>query len=242
MKRYQNPDVFEPLAMAYALGTLQGRARARFETLMSQHFYLRVVTEAYEHQFAGLAGLLPPEEPSPQVWQRLEAELGLQQKQSRAESNEPKKASKWLNFSEWFHWPAMAFASVLAAVVTVFVMNNAQPDAYIAKLESIASESFALATVDRKDMSITVAMAGDLGAGDGVQPTLWCLSKNPDEEPIRMGTLKASGETQLSISADMFQGLQDVSQFAITLEPVDNSNAGPAGEQILVGDLMRGKE
>ena len=40
----------------------------------------------------------------------------------------------------------------------------------------------------------------------------------------------------------MFQGLQDVSQFAITLEPIDNSDAGPSGEQVLVGDLMRGKE
>lgn len=240
MKRYQNPDVFEPLAMAYALGTLQGRARARFETLMSQHFYLRVVTEAYEHQFAGLAGLLPPEEPSPQVWQRLEAELGLQHEQTKPKAT--KKASKWFDWSEWFHWPAMAFASVLAAVVTVFVMNNAQPDAYIAKLESIASESFALATVDKKDMSIKVAMAGDLNLADGLQPTLWCLSKNPDEEPIRMGTLKASGETQLSISADMFQGLQDVSQFAITLEPMDSASSGPAGEQVLVGDLLRGKE
>lgn len=239
MKRYQNPDVFEPLAMAYALGTLQGRARARFEQLMGRHFYLRVVTEAYEHQFAGLAGLLPPEEPSPEVWKRLEAELGLQQKPQKP----AKSARKWAFLTDWLHWPAMAFASVLAAVMTVFVMNSGQPDAYVAKLESIVSESFALATVSKKDMSIKVAMAGQLALDGDLQPTLWCLSKTPGEKPMRMGVLQASGETELAIDVDTFQGLEEVSQFAITLEPVSNASAnGPTGEQILVGNLLKGKE
>ena len=48
MKRYQNPDIFEHLAMSYALGTLQGKARLRFEKLMSKHLYLRAVTYAYQ--------------------------------------------------------------------------------------------------------------------------------------------------------------------------------------------------
>ena len=241
MRRYQNPDVFEPLAMAYALGTLQGQARVRFKKLMARHFYLRVVTEAYEHQFSGLVGLLPPEAPSPAVWQRLEAELGLEQQPAlEKKALKEKRSLAWV---DWFHWPAMAFASVLAAVITVFVMNNAQPDAYVAKLESIALESFALATVSKKDMAIKVAMAGRLALSDGLQPTLWCLSKTPGEKPIRMGVLNASGQTQLPISADAFQGLEDVSQFVITLEPADATSAAePVGQRILAGELLRGKQ
>ncbi|MGB1255595.1 MAG: anti-sigma factor [Thiolinea sp.] len=239
MKRYQNPDVFEPLAMAYALGTLQGRARARFQKLMAKHFYLRVVTEAYEHQFAGLAGLLPPEDPPAVVWQRLESELGFNET-----TVQPKKESKWLAWSEWFHWPAMAVASVLAAVVTVFVMNSAQtgPDAYFANLRSLGSESVAMASVSKKEMAITIAMTEKLKVGEGLQPTLWCLSKKPGEKPIRMGALNTSGKTQLSINADTFRGLADVSQFAITLEPAGAANAEFGGEQLFVGDLMKGKK
>ena len=67
MKRYQNPDIFEPLAMAYALGTLQGQARQRYESLMDKHFYLRAVTEAYERQFMGLAEAVPPVNPPESV-------------------------------------------------------------------------------------------------------------------------------------------------------------------------------
>jgi len=33
LNRYQNPEIFEKLAMAYAAGTLHGRARLRFEKL-----------------------------------------------------------------------------------------------------------------------------------------------------------------------------------------------------------------
>ncbi len=243
MKRYQNPDVFEPLAMAYALGTLQGRARARFEQLMVRHFYLRVVTEAYEQQFAGLVDLLPSEAPSAAVWQRLETELGLEQAAGKVAAKPAKQAPKWLAWSEWFHWPAMAFASVLAAVLTVLIMNNVEPDAYVARLESVTAERFALASVSKKEMAIKVAMAGELEMDEGLQPTLWCLSKKPGEKPIRMGVLNASGQTQLPINADTFRGLGEVSRLLITLEPVGQADVvEPAGAKILAGDLLQGRE
>ena len=238
MKRYQNPDVFEPLAMSYALGTLQGRARARFEKLMAKHFYLRVVTEAYEHQFSGLAGLLPSEEPPPEVWQRLETELGFKENKRQAQ-----QGKKWWDFAEWFHWPAMALASVFAAIVTVMVINSTTlpaRQAYFAELKALSSEGVVLASVSKKDMAITIAMTDQLNVADGLKPTLWCLSKKPDEQPIRMGTLNKAGKTELPISTDMFEGLEDVSQFAITLEPEDSPQSGPGGQKVFVGDLISG--
>lgn len=64
IKRYQNPEIFEQLAMEYAVGGLHGRARKRFEALMETHFYLRATVEAYEYKFAHLVELLPDEKPS----------------------------------------------------------------------------------------------------------------------------------------------------------------------------------
>lgn len=242
MKRYQNPDVFEPLAMAYALGTLQGRARERFKTLMARHFYLRVVAEAYEQQFVGLVGLLPPKEPSPEVWQRLEAELGLaspENKQQQA-AKPKKKAPAWL---DWFHLPAMALASVLAAVITAVVLNGSPTTtAYFAKLHSTSFESIAMAAVSKDDMEITVALTDKMPVAEGMTATLWCFSKNPNEKPIRMGALKSRGNNQMSLGLANWQGLEHISKLAISMEPEGQTDAPePMGEVVFSGELMRGE-
>jgi len=70
LNRYQNPEIFEKLAMAYAAGTLHGRARLRFEKLKSEHFYLEATTSAYESKRkkkqAGLVGY--PQPMPPLLW------------------------------------------------------------------------------------------------------------------------------------------------------------------------------
>lgn len=239
MKRYQNPDVFEPLAMAYALGTLQGRARERFKTLMSRHFYLRVVAEAYEQQFSGLVGLLPPEEPSPEVWQRLEAELGLASAEKKQTPRPEKTRSSWL---DWFHWPAMALASMLAAVITAVVLNSSPTtSAYFAEMRSPSLQSVAMAAVNKDDMKITVALTDKITLAEGMAATLWCYSKNPDEKPIRMGALETLGNNQLSLGLSDWQGLAHINKLAISLEPEGQTDATePSGEVVFSGELMRG--
>lgn len=247
MKRYQNPDVFEPLAMAYALGTLQGRARERFKTLMSRHFYLRVVAEAYEQQFSGLVGLLPPEEPSPEVWRRLEAELGLASagkkpvQSARAAKTAAKTTSSW---RDWLHWPAMAVASVLAAVITAVMLNGSPATtAYFAKLHSASTQTVAMAALSKEDMQVTVALTDKIVLAEGMAATLWCYSKNPAENPIRMGTLKTLGSNQLSLGLSDWQGLAHIDKLAISLEPEGQSDATePSGEVVFSGELMRGSE
>ncbi|MEZ5479209.1 MAG: anti-sigma factor [Thiolinea sp.] len=239
MRRYQNPDVFEPLAMAYALGTLRGRARQRFEKLMARHFYLRVVTQAYQQQFAGLVDLLPSEAPPPQVWQRLERELALPAAGQSAVKQEGQTGRSWRN---WLQWPAMALASMLAAVLTVWMLQYPSPKVYFADLTSSSQASVALASVSKSDMSINIALAQAMPMKEGVMPTLWCLSKKPGEMPMRMGPLKPEGYSRLEIDMPTWKGLKGVSQLAISLEPMDHPDAQqPMGEVIYVGELMRGE-
>jgi len=94
-KRYQNPEVFELLAMEYAVGSLQGRARQRFEVLMDTHFYLRATVDAYEAKFANLVELLPEKQPSNQVWNNIEAHI-KESSMTTAKSSAEEKAPWWL--------------------------------------------------------------------------------------------------------------------------------------------------
>ncbi|MEZ5449963.1 MAG: anti-sigma factor [Thiolinea sp.] len=234
-KRYQNPTVFEHLALSYALGTLQGRARQRFEALQARHFYLRAVTQAYQQRCSGLLELLPAETPPPQVWSRIEKQLRLKQlmRQPQGAGNSPR-------FANWLLWPAMSFASVLAAVATVLFLHFQQPDMYFSKLDGMGGmDSVAMVTASQDDMSITVALADTMPMGKDQMPTLWCLSKKPGEAPMRMGDLKPAGLSELSIDKKTWQTLSKVGKLAISLEPMDHPDARePMGEVIYEGALL----
>ena len=54
--RYGNPQLRDKLASEYVLGTLRGRARARFESVMRYDPSLRSLVTAWENRLTPLAG------------------------------------------------------------------------------------------------------------------------------------------------------------------------------------------
>lgn len=232
MKRYQNPDIFEHLAMSYALGTLQGKARLRFEKLMSKHLYLRAVTNAYQQQFAPLANLLPEEQPPVRVWNAISQELQLGK--TAVVHNR-----WWVNV--WNYVPVVAFTSIAASVATVLLLNlGNQPNVYMANLKSpVQADKMMVAMVYHDTMEIAFDMpTGALPVKDDMMPTVWCIPKDSNRLPMRMGTLTAKGENRMPIDKATWREMANVSQFAISLEPMDKPPSDtPLGEVIFNGEL-----
>lgn len=230
MKRYKNPDIFEPLAMAYALGTLQGRARNRFEQLMQQHLYLRATTQAYQQKFNSLAELVPPQTVPIRVWQQIEQELKLK----------PTKLSFWERFQTSLNWALPSLAAIVAAVLTAFFLNQPKPpQAYVAALKSPQQKnSLVLAMAKHDEMKISFEMLDQhLEKQQGMVATLWCISKNKNEPPMRMGTLEQTKQ-EIALNPNMWKGLASASEFAISLEPqTANIATQPQGKIILSGVL-----
>lgn len=65
----------ELIAAAYVLGTLQGGARRRLETLARQHPEVREAVQRWQHHLAGLTELAPEVAPPATLWPRIEAVL-----------------------------------------------------------------------------------------------------------------------------------------------------------------------
>lgn len=241
MKRYQNPEVFERLAMSYALGTLQGRARQRFERLLAKHFYLRAVTDAYQHQFSGMVDILPPVEPPAHVWRNLEQELGLPVQRRMAKQSAHSKRPFWLSWQ----WPATALAGVLLGFFIAFGVSQQQPGVdhnrmYAAVMTpSYSDEPMVYATVSKDEMKLSVQLLQVVDLPADRQLTLWCLPKDEGGETIRMATISPEGKTSMPIDKAMWQGLQGVSEFAVSAEPMDQPDAGePKGEVMYKGKLL----
>jgi anti-sigma-K factor RskA len=72
MNIQNNPSLMDQLAASYALGTLRGGARRRFEALARDNATLRAAALVWQSRLSSVAELQPQEAPSPAVWKRIE--------------------------------------------------------------------------------------------------------------------------------------------------------------------------
>lgn len=235
MKRYQNPEVFERLAMSYALGTLQGQARQRFERLLDNHFYLRAVTHAYQQQFNSMVDLIPPVQPPARVWQQLEKRLDLPARRKAA-----KQAQKQ-PFWKWLQWPATAFATLLLGFLLAPVVNppKVQAENYVAMLESDHNVPMAYIKVTHSDMELSVKVIQAMPELEGKELVLWCLPKKKGMPPMRMGTLASKDDMAMPIDKATWKDMGHIAKLAISAEPMDQPDAKtPMGKVMYSGPLQ----
>src|SRR5256885_1460784 len=72
---YLSPERLDRLAREYALGTLAGPARRRFERVLRQAPVAVRAVGAWQERLSGLAGAVPSMQPSGSVWRGLERRL-----------------------------------------------------------------------------------------------------------------------------------------------------------------------
>ena len=72
MNLLDHPELLDRLAAAYALGTLRGGARRRFEELARNSPAVRVSAQVWQERFMSITELQQAEVPGPNVWKRIE--------------------------------------------------------------------------------------------------------------------------------------------------------------------------
>lgn len=72
MNLHRHPELLDRLAAAYALGTLRGGARRRFQTLAREQVAVRTAALLWQERLASLTELQPMAQPGPNVWKRIE--------------------------------------------------------------------------------------------------------------------------------------------------------------------------
>jgi anti-sigma-K factor RskA len=114
---YADPELRDRLAAEYALGTLRGPARRRFEQLLSDNADLRDLVQDWELRVNLLAESAPGVAPPPHVWD------GIAQRIGPASAPAPLRESRhtWLWDSLGFWRGAAALASAAAAALVFYV-------------------------------------------------------------------------------------------------------------------------
>lgn len=226
---YGRPDLAERLAADYVAGTLRGGARRRFEALLPAHAGLRAALRAWEARLMPLTAVLPPQQPSAQVWRRIEARLG------GAAAAPPLRW--WATLAFWRGSAALASVAALSLAVLlaspapvpppiVVVLNPAAPPAGAG---GVVPASF-VASISGDGRAVVTRPLVDVALPPQRVLELWALAGT--QAPRSLGLISERSATVVR-QARLPAGADGL---AVSLEPPGGSPTGaPTGPVLYVG-------
>lgn len=255
----QHPELVDKLAANYALGTLRGAARRRFEHLARQHPHLRAAALTWEGRLSGLTEIQAPSPAPSAVWTRIDnlvqadvahtRQSHARQAHARAASSTPAKTSWFQNLALW---RGAAFASVAVAALVVVNLTQQRDElgAQLANLQTRSSTDVSLvavlndanakptllATFNPAEQTLTLQRVGSYQEAADRNLQLWALPEGG--APQSLGVLAREGMVRLKVQG---QDWQNVPALAVSLEPLGGAPAGsgPTGPVVFTGAMLR---
>jgi anti-sigma-K factor RskA len=236
---YLQPDRLDRLAREYALGTLEGAARRRFERLLREvPLALRVVA-AWQERLGVLAHSVPARQPREQVW------LGLQQRLFAL----PERPSLWQRLQGLL--APRVLGGVLAGVLMASVALRLQPDwlgletrteslpqSYVGLLVSDAGQATLLASSRRHGRTITVKILQPLQVSEGQVARLWALPRD-GAAPFLVGMVPAKGSATIDLTDSAEKLFFSVARLGLTIDPVTAGADAPTSPYVASGHCVK---
>jgi anti-sigma-K factor RskA len=213
-------DAAQQLAAAYALGTLRGPARRRFERMYREDETLGRLVHRWEFEFATLATDVPAVEPPARVWRDIEQRI-----------NRPQANSFWRAFG----LVAGGLATILLAFVVWISTGPRGEPLFVAVLTAQDSGPRAVVSMHEPDL-ISVKLVKPWSGTEGKDLELWVL---PTEgAPRSLGLIaNSSRETLIRIRSSDAR-MQGATALAVSLEPAGGSpTRAPTGPVLCSGAI-----
>jgi anti-sigma-K factor RskA len=239
------PKRLHALAREYALGTLQGGARRRFERLLRASGGARAAVVHWQEHFATLADAVPAMSPREQVWHGLRQRLGWQKVAPAARPG----------WQRWFDVRVLggALAGGLVALVatTAALQSNPGwigheplreelPASYVGLLSNTAGQPALLLSSRRHGRVLAAKRLQPLAVPPGRSAVLWAFPKG-GAAPFPVGTVAAgaSGVVNLPLPDTSETLFFKVERLGLSLEPAGPVPAAPSGELVLAGPCVK---
>jgi len=225
---YRDPELRERLAAEYALGTLRGLARRRFERLLADDADLRRQVEGWELRLNTLAETAPAVAPPATLWPRIEQRLGPA----------PTKANVGL-FARW--WQSLEFwrsfgliATGAAAALLLYIAFAPPKNTYIAVLIDAKQTPILVAKFDPDTRRLSVQSLQPPVADPAHSHELWLVAGG--NAPRSLGLL-AGAQTTVDLPPDQAAAVA-TAILAISLEPPGGSKTGSPTQVLFTGAVV----
>ncbi len=234
----RNPSAVEQLAAAYVAGTLQGRARRRFEGQMHRSPMLVDAVNEWTARMGGLHTSLSPMAPSAQLWDRIAKANGIEsviasKVQAATPVSSGSSPSWWQRLFAPIPAGALALGLVLGSVVPAVwqAQNSSHPN-----MELPASYVGVLATQDgrpgliisslRRGKVVDVKRETPVAIPAGQTLYLWRIDKDGQVQPV--GALPDGKFVHVPLDAPAEDVFLPAVELAVSLEAQGASPAQPS--------------
>lgn len=227
--KYRAPKLRDMLASEYALGTLYGLARKRFERLMHDDADLRRTVMEWQERLAPIAQAIAPITPPDRLWRNIE---------SRIQSNQP-RVSIWqsLNFWRGFALAASAVAFTMLLYTGLAPQRDLQT-AYVAVLANEQHQPMMVVQYVKGQRELSVNIVAPQAIADDRSLELWSLPEGG--APKSLGLVPAAGKAAVKLVIERAGDMPNVPALAVSLEPKGGSPTGaPTGPVLFSGPLLR---
>jgi anti-sigma-K factor RskA len=226
--KYRDPQTREAIAAEYALGTLQGRARSRFERSLKDDPQLRQLVATWRERLAPLDELVEPVAPPARVWQHIHDRIGIHTRSRRI-------------------WTTLAFWRVATLLSTACAVVLA---VYLATLPPRSTELMVVVMQgDQGNPAMTVSwpMGGKgerkmrirvIGHAEMAPNTAWELWMLPggNQNPVSLGLIGTEPTQELQVPEELAALINQAYGLAMSVEPSGGSPTGlPTGPVIYKG-------
>jgi anti-sigma-K factor RskA len=244
---YLLPERLDRLAREYALGTLAGPARRRFERVLRTSPAASMAVSVWQQRLAvlelGAVGKQPPEA----TWRSLEQRLFAPAAQA-VPPTPAKGARNWLRglFS------GRALGGVAAGVLACALLLRMQPGligmepevdalpaSYVGLLLDTSGKPALLASSRRQGRQLAVKMLQPLIIPVGQVAQLWALPKDGGA-PFPVATVPEKGSARIALPEASEKLFFSVAQLAVSVESAPAvAGAKPSGPYVLIGHCVK---
>jgi len=198
--RYQQPELQDRLAAEYVLGTLQGRARQRFERLLAELPALAERIQAWQARFEPLDEDLRPVTPPAHVWENIAARTGA------------------ASVRRWRRLGLLATAAtlLLALVTGLLYRQLQQPDHLVMVTNEQAQPVWVLRAVDHRRLKVRTLRSMNMPASkvcvlwlewpDGHRQSAGVLSDDPGEHLLTLPDTARHDPLRATLAVSIEQG------------------------------------
>lgn len=232
-------DDIDGLAAEYVLGTLTREERQAVAERRAADKALDRAIEAWERRLGPLSETVSPIAPSPNLYNKIRAQIGLSQHVVSLKAREQKfarRAARWRNA----FIGASALAASLAGVIGYREMiAPKEAKQYVAVLDSGNDMPAFLLTVDTKTNMAVITAVNPPAQSDKTYQVWMVSEKMP--KPKSLGMVNKPGEMQMMPMESKFEmDLLMNASFAVSVEPMGGSPTGvPSGPVMFTGRLIQ---